>query len=296
MRILITGGCGFIGAWTAQLCLREGHGVVSLDLSTDSEIAREILGADTARVEWRAGSVTQYEDVLAAARSCDVLVNLAGLLTPDCQRDPLAGAQVNLIGALNVFEAAKALGLRRVVYSSSVSVFGPDDPATPFPTTHYGAFKLAVEGCARAYWDDHAISSIGIRPGIVFGPGRKTGLTAGLTEACQAAIEGRRFEIGFTGEVPIVHVEDIARSFVAAALVPADGAHVCNLVSDVVTVEHFIEELRQIVPAADIGCIGPTVPFITNGRVDPVADCLPNFAYTALGDGLRKTVRYFGDS
>ena len=115
MRILITGGCGFIGAWTARHCLREGHEVVSLDLTTDSEIAREILGAEMPAVEWRAGSVTRPEEVVAAARSCDVLINLAGLLTPDCQRDPIAGAQVNLIGALNVFEAARALGIPRVV-------------------------------------------------------------------------------------------------------------------------------------------------------------------------------------
>lgn len=291
MRILITGGCGFIGAWTARLLLEKGYEVISLDLSTESESTRDILGARASSVKWCEGDVTQYDAILSQARLCDAIVHLAGLLTPACQRSPVLGAQVNVIGALNAFEAAKTAGIRKVLYSSSVSVFGPENPSIPFPMTHYGAFKLAVEGCARAYHEDNHINSIGFRPAVVFGLGRKTGLTAGLTEACIAAAEGRPFEIGFSGSVPIVYVEDVARSLIDGLMAPVEGARVCNLVGEVVTVQHFVDEIRKIVPSADIRFSGPPVPFCTNGEVDPVSVSLPNFGYTPLADSVRMTIQ-----
>ena len=67
-------------------------------------------------------------------------------MTPTCQADPLLGARVNVIGTLNAFEAAKANGITQVFYTSSGGVYGLKDNQPPFPSTHYGAFKLANEG------------------------------------------------------------------------------------------------------------------------------------------------------
>ena len=82
---------------------------------------------------------------------------MAAILTPACQADPLRGAQINLLGTLNVFETARARGIGKVLYMSSAGVFGPDDGQHPRPTTLYGAWKLAGEGIARAYFADHGI-------------------------------------------------------------------------------------------------------------------------------------------
>ena len=114
-----------------------------------------------------------------------------GVLTPTCSANPVLGAQVNLLGSLHVFDAALAHGVRQVVYASSAGVYGPDHADYPAPATHYGAFKLAVEGAARAYWPTQGLASVGFRPFIVYGPGRESGVSAGPSLACRAAAQGQ---------------------------------------------------------------------------------------------------------
>ena len=67
-------------------------------------------------------------------------------MTPDCSSNPILGAKVNLLGSINVFEALKKNNIKFLVYASSAGVFGQKDHYYPFPETHYGAYKLAVEG------------------------------------------------------------------------------------------------------------------------------------------------------
>src|SRR5437762_13221909 len=102
------------------------------------------------------------------------IVRLAAQLMPHCQASSVAGAMVNVIGTLNVFEAARHAGRSvRLVYASSSAVWGPEeaygsgklcetDPLKP--STHYGVFKQANEGNARAYYLADGISSVGLRP------------------------------------------------------------------------------------------------------------------------------------
>src|SRR5258706_3102744 len=91
--------------------------------------------------------------------------------------------------------------------------FDPIDGRTPFPLTHYGDFKLAGEGCARAFWEDDRMPSIGFRPLVVYGPGREVGLTAGPSLACRAAARGEPYVIPFTGETDLLYVDDMAACF-----------------------------------------------------------------------------------
>ena len=114
------------------------------------------------------------------------------------------------------------------------------EDADGHPISHYGVHKQANEGAARVYWRDDGIASVGLRPHIVYGPGRDHGMTAGPTLAMAAAVRGVRYEIPFGGRAQFQYAPDAARMFINAARSPDDGGAVRNLggpselVSDVV--------------------------------------------------------------
>ena len=207
-------------------------------------------------VDWRTGDVTDGAAVSDAAIGCDAVIALAGLLTPACRADPILGARVNLIGTLNVFEAALRHRIGRVIYTSSAGVYGRDDAESPRPMTHYGAFKLACEGSARAYFADHGLASIGFRPFIVYGPGRETGVSAGPSLACRAAARGEPYVIPFSGRAGLVYVEDVAAAYDLALLAQPNGAQVFNLVGAQASSEDVVAAIRLIIPDARLASTG----------------------------------------
>jgi len=293
MTVLITGGGGFLGAWIIRRLVARGIDVRVFDCREDRAVTREIIGDAANNLDWRTGDVASLDDITKASAGCDFAIHLAALLTPACADDPILGAEVNLIGTLNVFEAAKLASMRGVAYASSAGVFGPDDGATPFPVTHYGAFKLACEGAARAYWNDAGMPSVGFRPLVVYGPGRDVGLTAGPSIACKKAASGEPYTIGFSGATDMIFVDDVAAAFAAAVLQPFEGAHAFSLVGEGVDVADIAAAISACVAGAEIDWDGPPVPvhpMITPGAVEDLLGPLP---HTSLADGLEQTVAHY---
>jgi nucleoside-diphosphate-sugar epimerase len=292
-RILVTGGAGFLGGWILKALTAQGHAVRIFDRATDRRILREIAGEQADRVEWFQGDITDGDALNEAARDCSSIIHLAALLTPPCKNDPVLGAKVNLIGTLNVFEAAKTNGIRRVAYASSAAVFGPDDGAAPYPVTQYGAFKLACEGSARAYWHDAGIASIGLRPTVVYGPGREVGLTAGPTIACREAVAGNAYTIGYSGPQDLVFVADVAAAFAAAATRPFEGAHAVSLGGATEDVPDVIAAIVAEVPEARIDFAGAAVPMASNIAPTDNRTLLGAMPFTPLREGISHTVSHY---
>jgi UDP-glucose 4-epimerase len=293
MRVLLTGGSGFIGAWIIRRFIARNWDVRVLDVKDDRRVLREVVGPAADSLDWRVGDIASGETVDAAAAGCDLIVHLAAVLTPSCQADPVRGAQINLIGTLNAFLAAKRHGLKGVLYMSSAGVFGPDDGDTPFPLTHYGAFKLAGEGSARAFWAEDHLPSIGFRPLVVYGPGREVGLTAGPALACRAAARGEPYVIPFTGATDFLYVDDIAAAFEAAALATLSGARVFNVLGEIATVDALIAEIRRVVPDARLSAAGPLLPITAHIAADDLATVLPGLPRTSLAAGIAATIAHF---
>src|SRR5881227_2042951 len=238
MRVLLTGGYGCIGSWIVRNLLERGDQVWVYDLKEDPRRLRLIL--DPARlsdVTFLQGDVTELTHLRQAIDRNEVthVVHLAGLQVPTCRADPILGAKVNVVGTLAVFEAVKAAGsqVQRLVYASSAAVFvGPDKyPAGPLgddvllvPSTHYGVFKCCNEGNARIYFQDHGVSSIGLRPWTVYGVGRDLGMTSEPTKAIKACLLGRPYHITYGGCQDLQYVEDVARAFVLGLERPYTGA------------------------------------------------------------------------
>ncbi len=295
-RALVTGGGGFIGAWIGRRLLERGIAVRVLDVAAERTAVRAVIGARADALEWRTGDVGDTETVAAAAAGCDLIVHLAAILTPDCQADPLRGARINLLGTLHAFEAARIHGIERVLYMSSAGVFGPEDGIHPRPTTHYGAFKLAGEGCARAYLADHGIASAGFRPLVVYGPGRETGLTAGPTLACRAAAHGVDYTIAFSGRSDFVFVDDVAAAFEAAACGALAGAQIYNVVGEQADVTRVAALVERTAPGARIAVDGPPIPVAPTIEAGTLRRDYPSVPCTSLEEGIARTVAYYRSS
>ena len=260
-RFLVTGALGCIGAWVIRLLIREGITASVFDLAGNPHRLRLILSdEELAFVRFIHGDISDFPIVEEAIKESGSthIIHLAALQVPFCKADPPLGASVNVVGTVNIFEAAKRAGLQRVVYASSVAVYGAsedyDGPVTqdaPLkPRTHYGVYKQANEGTARIYWMDDRISSIGLRPYVVYGPGRDQGITSGPTKAMLAAAAGLPYHISFGGRALYQYAEDVARSFIIAARAPFEGAGVFNVPGRSLDVSEIISAIEVVAPSS----------------------------------------------
>jgi nucleoside-diphosphate-sugar epimerase len=266
MRVLLTGGYGFIGAWIVRRLLARGARAWIFDLQEDPRRLRLILPDDQVRqVAFVRGDVTDLNAMRAALDEHGIthVVHLAGLQVPTCRADPILGAKVNVLGTLVVFEAVKAAGPRieRLVYASSAAVFGPQsdypeaksplpDDVKLTPSTHYGYFKCCNEGNARVYYQDHGLSSVGLRPWTVYGVGRDLGMTSEPTRAIKSLALSRPYRISYGGWQDLQYVDDVAAAFERALTAPYKGARSYNLRGDVVELPQFYRALCEVEPAA----------------------------------------------
>lgn len=305
---LVTGALGCIGAWVVQRLLERGDRPVIFDLGSEPRRIRDLVGEEgLQRVGYFQGDIADPTELGRCMDEHAVthVVHLAGLQVPFCRADPMAGARVNVLGTVNVFEQAAKRGIPRIAYASSAAVFERDDEtraggaptedATPHPNTHYGVYKLANEGTARVSYLEHGISSVGLRPLTVYGVGRDQGMTSGPTKAIKAAVVGQPYTIGFGGRTDFLHGGDCAEAFLAAAERGPEGAHVFNLAGASHAVTDFVAELvRQAPEAAELVKVeGGELP--VPGAIDGerLASALPGLPRTSLADGIADTLRRF---
>jgi nucleoside-diphosphate-sugar epimerase len=302
-RLLVTGVLGCLGAWVAHVALEAGDEVIGFDLGDDRARLELVVGDRAREVTLVRGDIT---DLAALERALDEheitrVVHLAALQVPFVRANPPLGMRVNVTGTVNVLEAV-ARRLERipvVAYASSAAVYGPADP-TPAPEsggfaprTLYGVSKLADEGMARVYAADLGVASIGLRPYVVYGPGRDQGLTSGPTAAMLAAAHGEPYEIGFTGRAQYDFCPDVAAGFLRACRVELDGAHVFNTPGVVADVADVIGAIRAVVSGAEITAVGDTLPFPPTLEAVGFERTVGVYPHTSLADGIAATVAHF---
>ena len=308
-RFLITGAKGFIGGWIVKELVDRGARPYVLDIDTGSARLAALLTTDQlSQVQFIQGDVTLLADVDRAILDNGInhVLHLAGLQVPSCAADPIRGAMVNVIGTLNVFEVARRRRdlVQRIVYASSAAVFGPEEAyggvtveegAPLLPGTHYGIFKQCNEGNARIYFQDHGISSVGLRPWAVYGVGRDQGLTSGPTKAIKASVVGRPYTIRFTGGVDLQYVRDTSRIFTRCAEAPLEGAKLYTLRGSVIHVQEFTTTLERVLPQAAslVRAEGKHLPIAFDLADSALRHDLGDVPSTLLEDGIRETAAIF---
>lgn len=296
-RFLVTGALGCIGAWTCGVLAEEGVDVVGYDLGDNRSRLELATGAD---VEIVRGDIVDREslDRVLDEREITHVVHLAALLIPLIRANPPHGTAVNVGGTVNVLDAAKTRGIQ-VAYASSAAVYSKqDDRGVPVPNnapghpvTFYGVHKQACEGLARIFWADERVPSIGIRPWIVYGPGRDTGLTASPTLAMAAAARGEDAVIAFGGRAQMQFARDTAQVFVACARAASEGARVFHLGGPAVDLSEVAAAIEDAVPGVSITVDKDTLlPFPDEFDGSALEDAIGPVSWTPLRDGVRQTI------
>jgi len=306
---LVTGAHGCIGAWTVKRLLNANANVVIFDKSPDPKRLRQIMDEDEIqRAHLVTGDITDAEALPPIIEKFSIthIIHLAGLQVPLCRANPRLGAMVNVVGTINVFEAALRAQsqIEGIAYASSAAVFGLTDEDHPMteseadsPTTHYGAFKQCNEDNARVYFLDNGLSSIGLRPLTVYGVGRDFGLTSDPTKAMKAAVVGRQFHIRFGGRTDFLYVADTADIFIRAATSGLAGAHVFNLHGEVVSIVDIVAEIERLWPDAKGKITYTDMPLPIPAAMDDSAirAALGELPATPLAEGARLTIERFAE-
>lgn len=307
MRVLVTGGAGFIGSHLAAAWVAAGASVRVLDDLSSGK--RENLAG--LPVELIVGDVAEMDVVATAVAGCDLIFHQAAFVSvPRSINEPALNQRSNVTGTFNLFEAARRAGVRRVVYASSSAVYGnlpglPKRECDPLQLlTPYAAAKRAAEIMAESFNAAYGMEFVGLRYMNVFGPRQDPAspYSGVLSIFCQAAIAGQGVTIYGDGEQTrdFVYVADVVRANLLAAQAPASRlspAPVFNVgcgeqtsLNQIVAMLSAITErpLPAVYQSERNGDIKHSMADISQAR-----EKLGFGPETAVADGLRTTLDWF---
>jgi nucleoside-diphosphate-sugar epimerase len=262
MAILVTGGAGYIGRWLAHELLAHDLNVVAFDRQAADPAWRPALPPSARFV---AGDVTDRDAFVAIARSdqFSAIVHLAGIVTMGCERDPDLGMRVNLGGTHNVLEAARLVGIPRVVFASTISVYGPDvaqpmtETAPALPLTWYGQSKLMAELLGLYYQRRFSLDFRAARLAAIVGPSRNAAsgsATMYTSLIIERAALGQPYAIDVDPEAgtPVCYAKDAARALATLATAPTAPQRIYHISTGLATAEGLIAAVKRRVPDAQL--------------------------------------------
>jgi UDP-glucose 4-epimerase len=216
---LVTGGSGFIGSHVVDELVAAGAGrVLVLDKVVREENLREALASG--RVEVVEGDVTDVDSLRRLMEGVDGVFHMAVLPLGPCNDQPRLGLEVNVVGSYNVFEAANAAGVKKIVFSSASSVYGDTfetmDESHPLNArTFYGATKIAGEYLLRAFHEHNGVDYVVLRYMNVYGPRQDGGLVVNVLRRIRSG-EAPTIQGDGSQSFDFVHVADVAKANVRA--------------------------------------------------------------------------------
>jgi len=303
--VLVTGGAGFIGSHLVDALLAKGYAVRVLDDLSFGK--RSNLPLANPKVELLVGDVADAALVSRAAAGCQAVVHLAAVASVQASvDDPVSTHQSNFIGSLNVCEAMREHGIRRVVFASSAAVYGNngegdaiDEDTAKAPLTPYASDKLASEYYFDFYRREHALEPVIFRFFNIYGPRQDpsspySGVISIFTERAQLGLPISLFGDGEQTR-DFFYVEDLVHVLVQAVEKPQVEAGAINVgLNGVISLNQLLAALGSVVGGLPEITYGPARPGdikhsrANNGRLLERFE-LP--AITPLAEGLHRLIQ-----
>jgi UDP-glucose 4-epimerase len=262
MKVLVTGGAGFIGARLVKKLLDAGHEAVVFS-------RRPYLGeaSQSGKVQVVSGDLRDFPDTLKALEKAeaDCVVHLAYALTAEGEANPHWAVQVNVMGTNNLFEACRFCGVKRVIFGSSIAAYATpamygDRPINEYEPllrsgSIYGTSKAFNEFMAAKYEAKYGIEIPCVRISAVYGSGREArGVTAWTSKMVEAAVNGRPFMIPIRSNqlANFIYVDDSAVQLLRLVLKDVPQYRIYNSGGVTATPRDFLQVIKKYIPDADI--------------------------------------------
>lgn len=258
MRVVITGGSGFLGAHLARALIARGDTVTCLDVAPPSPLVADL--DPIAQVICDVGSWAELAHVLKEAHPA-VVFHTAGILSASAEERPRAAWEANATGTYNLLEAASLLGIRQVVFTSTIATFGPgvartvDESTQQRPTTLYGLTKILGELLGEWVGARFGVDFRAVRLPAIIGPGRGAGgASAYASLVVSRPARGQPYAVpvpeGTT--IPLISVEDAVRALVL--LSEADPGRLRRRTYNVAgfspSARELVDAVRRVLPDA----------------------------------------------
>ncbi|QDU30709.1 UDP-glucose 4-epimerase [Anatilimnocola aggregata] len=292
-KILVTGGCGFIGSHLVDALVKRGDQVRVLDLPDSDK--RENLGANRHRVQLFVGDVADLQIVKQAVDGVDIVFHQAALASvPRSVEDPLATHSACVTGTLVVLHAAQQAGVKRVVYAASSSAYGNQptplkkETDLPSPISPYAAAKLAAEHYCHSFYHSYGLETVSLRYFNVFGPQQDPNgpYAAVVPLFAQKLLAGQAPTIYGDGKQTrdFTYIDNVVQANLLASQVPAAAGQTFNVGSGQAT--SLLDMLGMLQPI-----IGTNLkPNFAPSRAGDVRDSLADISLARQVLGYNPTI------
>ena len=261
MAVLITGAAGFLGTALTQRFIDEGYSVLATDFADSGPAVRDETQTRVEYIKADIRDAASIQSLVERAGASDPVIHLAGILTAGCDRDPELAIDVNVKGLLNVLAPVSKARGRRVVFSSTIGVYGrglpqPINETMPIePDGWYGLTKYTGEQTGLLYARRYSVDFRAVRLAAVTGPGRKAGSgSASLFTSYipEKAARGESYEIEVTEDTayPVVYIKDAVNAIYTAATADRAPGRIYNIASGRIIVNRMVEAVKKRIPNA----------------------------------------------